>query len=645
MRSSARSILPLAGWPLAAGLVLLGACRPADDGAVTARAVPQYTIEEFLGTTGLAGASFSPDGGTILVSSDRTGVYNAFAVPVAGGDPVQLTQSTTDAVLVQSYFPADERFLYLSDRGGNELTHLYVRAPDGTVTDLTPGEKLKANFLGWAEDNGSFFISTNGRDPKYFDIHEVASDGYRRTLLYRDTTGYDFADISRDRRYLAFDKSRTTTDSDIYLYDRQTGTMRNLTPHEGEVLNQAQTFDHNGTGLYCITDEGSEFQYLVRQDLATGRREVIEKPGWDVWNARLSKHGKYMVVGINNDARTEIRIYEAATRTRVALPDLPPGDVTSVAISDREDRVALYIDGNRTPKDLFVWDLGRRDARQLTRTLNPKIDPDALVDAQVVRFRSYDGAEIPGLLYRPHQVDRRARAPAIVWVHGGPGGQSRVGYSGLIQYLVNHGYVVYAINNRGSSGYGKTFYKMDDRRHGDADLGDCVASKGFLAKTGFVDPARIGIAGGSYGGYMVLAALAFRPEEFAVGVDIFGVANWVRTLKEIPPWWESFRQALYKEIGDPAVDEEYLHKISPLFHSARIARPLIVLQGANDPRVHKVESDEMVQQARARGVPVEYVVFDDEGHGFRKKENQLRGYKAILDFLDTHLKPVPQAAS
>jgi dipeptidyl aminopeptidase/acylaminoacyl peptidase len=208
----------------------------------------------------------------------------------------------------------------------------------------------------------------------------------------------------------------------------------------------------------------------------------------------------------------------------------------------------------------------------------------------------------------------------------------------LIQYLVNHGYAVYAINNRGSSGYGKTFNMMDDRRHGEADLEDCVASKGMLIDTGWVDPDRIGIIGGSYGGYMVLAALAFRPEEFAVGVDLFGVSNWIRTLESIPPWWESFRQALYTEMGDPEADREMLEAKSPLFHAENIVRPLMVLQGANDPRVIQPESDEIVEAARANGTPVEYLVFDDEGHGFMKRENREEGWRAVLDFLDEHLK-------
>jgi dipeptidyl aminopeptidase/acylaminoacyl peptidase len=320
------------------------------------------------------------------------------------------------------------------------------------------------------------------------------------------------------------------------------------------------------------------------------------------------------------------------------LPGFPRGDISQVRVSRDETKMSFYLSSGRRPRDLFLWETGGAAPRQLTRSLPENFDADDLVDGEVVRFASFDGVEIPGILYQPHQADSDNPAPALVWVHGGPGGQSRIGYQGLVQYLVNHGYVVYAINNRGSTGYGKTFSRMDDRKHGEADLGDCVSSRQMLIDTGVVDPDRIGIIGGSYGGYMVLAALTLEPEAFAVGVDLFGISNWVRTLESIPAWWESFREALYTELGDPAVDRERLLRISPLFHADRITKPLMVLQGANDPRVLQVESDEIVEAARANGVPVEYVLFEDEGHGFLKKENRLEGYRAILEFLDTHLK-------
>jgi dipeptidyl aminopeptidase/acylaminoacyl peptidase len=304
----------------------------------------------------------------------------------------------------------------------------------------------------------------------------------------------------------------------------------------------------------------------------------------------------------------------------------------------------FYAASGRNPSDLFTVSLttvnpDAVEAKpvQLTRSLTEKINAEDLVEGQVVRFNSFDGVEVPGILYKPHQASPENKVPAVVAVHGGPGGQSRIGYNALYQYLVNHGYAVYAINNRGSSGYGKTFFHMDDRKHGEGDLDDCVSSKQMLIDTGWVDPEKIGILGGSYGGYMVLAALAFRPDEFNVGVDIFGVSNWVRTVQSIPPWWEAQRKALEAEMGD-FEDEEYFRSISPLFHAENIAKPLIVLQGANDPRVLQAESDEIVEAVKANGVPVDYIVFPDEGHGFRRKENRENGYKAILTFLDKYLK-------
>jgi len=256
-----------------------------------------------------------------------------------------------------------------------------------------------------------------------------------------------------------------------------------------------------------------------------------------------------------------------------------------------------------------------------------------------VRFKARDGMTIPNFLWKPHQATPARKAPALVWVHGGPGGQTVPAYNATIQYLVNHGYAVLAINNRGSSGYGKTFFAADDRKHGREPLWDCVDAKKYLQTLDYVDPDRIGIIGGSYGGYMVLAALAFEPQEFKVGVDLFGVANWIRTLESIPAWWEGQRTALYAEMGDPVKDRKMLEEVSPLLHANLIRRPLLVLQGANDPRVLKVESDEVVAAVKKNGVPSEYIVFPDEGHGFTKKANQIAGYSAILRFLDAHLKP------
>lgn len=613
--------------------------------AMQARAVKQYTIEQFMDTTRTGGSSFSSDEKQVLFHSNKTGIFNVYSVSVAGGAARQLTTSAKESTYAVSYFPSDARFIYTYDRGGNENSHLYVRELSGVERDLTPGEKTKASFLGWSFDRKSFFYSTNERDARFFDIYEMTIADFKSALIYKDETGFNFGDISNDGKFIAFQKSGgAATDADVFLYNTATKELKNITEHKGDVQNSPQSFDPQSKHLYFLTDAGGEFSYVARYDLATGKTETVEKSSWDVSYTYFSRGGKYRVVAVNADARTQIKVYDTKTGKAVELPKLPNGDITGVNISESEARMAFYLNGDRSPSNLYVYDFASKKVTKLTDSLNPEINADDLVESEVVRFKSFDGMEIPSILYKPHGADAAHKAPALLLIHGGPGGQTRTGYSPVTQYLVNHGYVVIGVNNRGSSGYGKTFFASDDGKHGHEPLWDCVEAKKYLQSRGYVDAQRIGIMGGSYGGYMVLAALAFKPEEFAVGVDLFGVSNWVRTLQSIPPYWESFRKSLYKEIGDPSTQLEMLREVSPLFHADKITRPLIVLQGANDPRVIKPESDEIVENIKKRNGVVEYVVFDNEGHGFTKKANEIRAYKAILDFLDKHLKSGTVAA-
>jgi dipeptidyl aminopeptidase/acylaminoacyl peptidase len=597
----------------------------------------QYSVADFYANKGFFGASFSPDRQKILVGSNTSGIWNAYAVPVAGGDLEPLTKSTTNSIFPISYFPNDGRIIYSSDQGGNELSHLYVRAADGTVTDITPGSKLTANFAGWSGDDKSFFITTNERDPRFFDVYEVKTDGLAKSLVYKNTDGYNIAGVSRDKRYVALAKSYTTSDQDIFLQDLQKNTATNITKHTGSVNNAPSDFSPDGTKLLFVSDSGREFASLRSYDLIDGTKKPVYEQNWDVTGASFSKSGKYLIVGVNEDSKYAARVLDAKTLQPVTLPGMPTGLVRGVEVAPNDSLIAFYASDGSVPPELYVAAIGQTP-RRLTNALDAKMKREDLVVPTIVRFKSYDSTEVPGVLYRPHQASSEAKAPAMVMVHGGPGGQAQVGYFELTQALANRGYVVFDINNRGSSGYGKTFFQMDDRKHGEADLGDVVAAKRMLAGLGYVDTTKIGIIGGSYGGYMTLAAVTLQPDAFKIGVDLFGISNWVRTLTNVPPYWESFREALYKEMGDPKTDSARLRRISPLFNADKIKVPLMVLQGANDPRVLKIESDEIVAAAKKNGVPVEYVVFPDEGHGFVKKENEIRGYSGILAFLDQHLK-------
>lgn len=588
----------------------------------------------------MLGASFSADEKRILFSSNASGIFNAYTIPVGGGTPEPLTRSAVESTFSVSFFPHDDRVLFTRDRGGDENNHLFLREMDGTEKDLTPGTGLKAQFMGWRAEGSAFFVSNNERDSKFFDLYRYDSKTYGRTLLYRNEKGFDLGAISRDERWIALNKSNTASDSDIYLFDVAKQEFKHLTHHEGVISYRAETFDPASQKLFFLTNEGSEFKRLRTYDLITGAIKDQESADWDITNTYFSRDGRFRVTGINQDGSIVIRVVEGegAGEKPVTLPTLPEGEIRGVTFSETGARMAFYVNGDRSPDNLFAYDFSTRQIRQLTQSLSREIDPSDLVDAEVVRFRSFDGMVIPSVYYKPHDASAINKVPALVYVHGGPGGQTMRGYNAQIQYLVNHGYAVLGINNRGSSGYGKTFFAAANRKHGREPLWDCVEAKTYLASLDYIDHERIGIMGASYGGYMTLAALAFRPEAFKVGVDIFGVSNWLRTLESIPPYWESVRKAIYHEIGDPVKDIDVLVATSPLFHAKEIRKPLLVVQGANDPRVTKAESDEIVEAVKKHNIPVEYVVFSDEGHSFTKKRNQIEANRRILEFLDKYLK-------
>ncbi len=607
----------------------------------TTREVMKYSIGQFYENLEIYGGRFSPDESKLLVTSNQSGIFNAYTLPVDGSDMQQLTQSTEESVFGISFFPEDERILYSSDKGGNEISHLYVQKTDQSTEDLTPAENAKANFMGWTRDKKGFFFGSNERDPMFFDLYEMDIKSFKSNMIYQNNEGLDVGAISKDKKYLALTKFVTTNNNEMYLYNVKTGKTEHISIHEGDASYDPQFFDLAGKHLFYLTNEGSEFQYLVSYNLETGEKKKEWETGWDIWYAYNSYNEKYRVMGVNEDAKTKIYLFDLQTGEQVDLPEFKDGGVTSVSISKSEKLMRMTVGSSTSPTNIYVYNFQSKELKRLTNSLNPEINPDDLVAGTVVRFKSFDGTEIPAVYYQPHVAGADNKVPALVWVHGGPGGQSRLRYFALIQYLVNHGYAILAVNNRGSSGYGKTFFKMDDRNHGEGDLKDCIAGKDFLASTGVVDMKKVGIIGGSYGGYMVMAALTFTPEDFDVGVNIFGVTNWLRTLKSIPPYWESFREALYAEMGDPTTaDSVRLYNISPLFHAQNVTKPLMVLQGANDPRVLQVESDEIVDAVKANNVPVEYVLFEDEGHGFLKKENEIKGYGQILEFLDKYLKGI-----
>lgn len=620
---------------LTALLFLVSACGDKEKESEE-KAIGSYTIAQFMDNEAIFGSGFSPDNSTVLVSSNRSGIYNMYTLPSSGGLMTPLTTSDSSSVYSISYFPNDERILFRMDGNGDEIYKLFVMEND-SITRLTPAENVRALFYGWSKDGDKFYYGSNERDPRFSDVYEMDVEGFTSTMVFDNSEGYNFGGVSNNGNYIAFTKSINTNDSDLFLYNRSDKSFTKI--NKTQSGNTPQDFSVDDSYLYYTTDADGEFATAMRYDIANKTSDKVLEKDWDIWGVGFSHDGTYRTVFINEDAANVLEITNTETDEQLDLPEFENGYITGIQFSRDESMVLLNVGGSHTPTNLYAYDLATEEHTKLTDVLNDAINPEDLVAAEIIRFPSFDGVEIPAVYYKPHNASADNPVPAMVWVHGGPGGQSRQNYSSLIQYLVNHGYAVLAVNNRGSSGYGKTFFKMDDQNHGEADLQDCIEGKNWLADQTDIDSNNIGIMGGSYGGYMTMAALTFAPEEFDVGVNIYGVTNWLRTLKSIPPWWEAFKESLYLEMGDPNTEDSIrLRRISPLFHAENVTKPLMVLQGATDPRVLQVESDEIVENVRKNNVPVEYVLFEDEGHGFVKKENQIKAYESILEFLDTYLK-------
>jgi len=622
--------------PILVLVILVSACNNEPEAR---KDVKKYTAEQLFNNKSIYGAAFNADETKILSGANITGINNVYELSIADTSMKPLTSSTKESFYPIGYLTGTAKYLYSADQGGNENSHIYLQSPGDTAAkDITPWIGSANSMFGWSADKKSIYISSNKRDPKYFDILKADTTDWNFTMFFQNDSGLNANDISKSERYITLSKSITTDKNELYMYDRTTKEMKKLS-NDSEATWFSSGFEKNDSIMYYITNDGDEFSYLVKYNVNSGKADKMYSTNWDVDGMSLSENEKYHTIFINEDGKNKVLLFDHATNKPIDFPAIPDGDVKGVIISPSEKNMMLTVGSSRSPNNLYSYNFETKTLKQLTQTLNSEVDVNDLVSAEVIRFKSFDGKEIPAIYYKPLTASKDNKVPALLWIHGGPGGQSRIGFSNSIQHLVNQGYAVLAVNNRGSSGYGKTFYKMDNKDHAGGDLKDCIWAKKWLQQQNYIDTAKIGIEGGSYGGCMVLAALAFYPDEFKAGVDLFGVANWPRTLKSIPPYWESFRKALYDELGDPfTADSVRLKSISPLYNYEKIKKPLIVFQGMNDVRVLPVESEEIVAGVKKNNVPVEYITYPDEGHGFAKKENQITTSNKTIEFLDKYLK-------
>lgn len=610
-----------------------------------ARPVP---IDNLYFTRSVWGAAWSPDGREVAFTSDIAGRFNLWKVRATGGWPVQLTQS--DEIQGGTVWSPDGKWiLYQQDVGGNELYDVYAIPGDGgAVVNLTNTPKIRETTPRWSPDGNTIAI---GFKPESAMVYDVALIDWRTRAVRKLTTetatdrNWSFVAWSRDGKTVYANRGEVSfTDGDVYSIDVATGKTRNLTPHEGKVITYATSLSPDGKTLLITSNAKNGYQNVALLDIQTGKRSWATDVKWEASSQDFSPDGKSFTYTINADGRIDAFVADRATgkASKVAVPEgLNYFDGAPSAFSPRGDRLIVSHQSSTQPSDLWIYDVQTRVPRQLTVSAIASLHATPLPASQIVHYKTFDGKTISALMWVPFNLKRDASNPAIVFPHGGPTGQMVDYWNTDVTALVSRGYTVIAPNVRGSTGYGIDFQRANYQDLGGGDLQDEVYAAKFLESTGYVDPKKIGIMGGSYGGFMTLMAVGKTPDVWGAAVALYGIIDWRTMVKFSDPVLQQYVKAL---LGDPVKDAAVYDATSPIKYIHNVKAPLLVLQGDNDPRVPKEEAQQVVDLLKADGKTVEVKYYPNEGHGFVKRENQIDAITRSIEWLDRYLKnrnPMP----
>jgi len=586
------------------------------------------------------------DGGAVLVATRFGSTAQLHLVSQPLGMREQLTFFDEPVASGRLAPGASRTVFYLRDAGGSEFHQIY-RLDRGTGrSELLTDGKSRHGSLVISHDGKRLAWSGTGRNGKDTDVYlaDAAGSGQARLLVQGDGT-FQPLDFSPDGGRLLVRQFRSATDSDLLVVDVANGERRLLTPSGGKASVGAAAFAADGKGVWLVTDRWSDFDELYRLDPEkpeAAPRSVTRTIRWNVERLDVARDGSRVALTVDADGASRLYVYEPRTG-RLFPVDIPAGIVTGLAFPAKRTGVLFFgLTTARSPGDVFQLDIGRKKVVRWTRSEVGGLDVDSLVEPRLVRYPSSDGVVVPAFLYRPPRSFPGKRPAVVVW-HGGPEGQARPGFAPLYQYLaVELGYAVLLPNVRGSDGYGKAYLAMDDGPKRERALDDIRATLDFLGEQPDVDKDRIAVYGGSYGGYMVLASLAFQPGRIRAGVDIVGISSIPTFLESTQAYRRDLRRAEY---GDERIAEVRVvqERISPLNHAGDIDALLFVQQGRNDPRVPQSEAEQIVQSVRARGKDVWYLLALDEGHGFAKKANRDHAGLAAVLFLERALGATPGA--
>jgi dipeptidyl aminopeptidase/acylaminoacyl peptidase len=603
------------------------------------RDVPDIPVEKLFATRSLAGATLSPDGKTVAFSTNISRRLNIWTVPVEGGWPTQLTvsdQRQTHPV----WSPSGKFIAYQQDKDGDEQWDIYiVSASTGEVTNLTNTAAAAAEQeASWSPNSRYLAWLARPKDAAANEIEVFDMLLRRRKALTKNTPDGLMNERpvwSKDGKWIAFTQETVgSDDANVFVAEVATGKIEKLTPHEGKQSFTVTAWSPDGKKLLVASDGKNGYENIALLDVATKQLDWITDDKWELEPGTFSPNGKLLTFTANVDGYRDLYVYDVASKHGEALP-LPKGQNYTAEPDTAftgDGRQLLFVhSGPRMPADVWVYDLGSKKSQQVTHAWTGGMNPDDLVEPQLVHFPSRDGKyTLSAWVYAPYNQMHDKKAPAIVWVHGGPASQSRADFDRGVQFLVNKGYFVIQPNVRGSSGYGKKFMDANRYDFGGGDAQDVLAAADWIQKTSYVDPKKLVVMGHSYGGYMALMEMGKYPDPWAAGVSLAPMVNLVTLVKSSEPWIGKY---LVEQMGEPEKSAALYRERSASTYVENIKAPLLLIVGGEDPRCPPSEAQQIADAVRKRGGTVEYKVYENEGHNFARVEDQIDSFKRVSEFL------------
>jgi len=605
-----------------------------------------FNVEDFIRIESALQASFSPNGNKISFRSNRSGVFQVFLGDAAGErsrTPVQLTDKS-GVIYYAKFRPKHKEILYVSDEGGNEQFQLHLLGIDDSSSRpiaALPG--IIHNPGAFSGDGCYLSYTSNKRDRRFFDVYIMDVDADREQLVYKQDGMNIAGRFNGDATALLVRRPNLDTaagDNDLYLIDLASqDSPANLTKHIGVAQWSGACFHPSGL-VFALSDEDRDFIGLQQIDPRKGERSYILEFDWDIETFVLSPDGSLAAVVVNEDGFSHLLVYALSSDGRIKgkidILEPPAGIISDMRWRPDGGALVFSFSSAGQTSDVWILDLNINEVQKVTNSEIGNIPEDALPEPRLIRYPTFDGKMIPAFFYMPPDAKPDKKLPCMVIVHGGPEAQSRPSLwgtrgAGAVYLLATGKLTILVPNVRGSTGYGKEYAHADDVEKRMDCVRDLLAAHDWLCSNEIVDPDRIGVMGGSYGGFMTLAAITEAPDRWAAAVDLFGIANFETFLERTGPWRRKHRAAEYGD--DPAL----LRSISPIHKADRIQTPLLVIQGDQDVRVPPYESEQIVETIRQKGGTVEYILFPQEGHGIQKIENRLIMERKICEFLQTYL--------